>query len=651
MDDRLALAIKYYQSNLDSQAAALVAEILSEDSPPSDAITLAATLAFERQSYAEAIAHCDHLIRLGLLNGHTLLLKGRALSDLGKHADAVFCLEEAVAVEPDLAAAHYNLGWVRSRLGDGSGAIAAYRDATARQNPYPVAWNNLGLELERSGDGEGAVAAFRTAIEQFPEFSMAHNNLGAVLAATGHYRAAEMAYSDAIKVDPDNVDAHTNLGVAKLEQADIAGAVAAFNAVLSINPQHSAAIDNRLYADVYRADDDAALRVSHGAAGDRMARQKTQFDWGVGEPDKDLRVGFLSPDFRRHSVSFFALPLIKALTETSITPVLFIDVVSPDETTNAYRNSVRDCHDVVGLDDEAVSQVIRNAGVDILVDLAGRTTGNRLSALASRVAPVQVMALGYPGPTGLAEMDYWLCDSVTNPIGLEVEYDRDRPLRLSRRLHVFAPSADAPAVGPLPALNSSGITFGSFNKLAKISDETAALWAQVLTAVSDSKLVLKAKALIEPETASHLRGRFEALGVEGHRIDARGWASADRDHLATYADVDIALDTFPYNGTTTTCEALWMGVPVISLSGRGHAARVGASILSSCDMSDWVAETPQDYVSIAASRAGDWGGLSVLRQSLRNSLAEGALTDASSAAHDLERTLRRAWVERCQARG
>lgn len=649
MDQRLSLALKYYQANIGDQAAQLVSELLAEDTPPPEAFSLGASIAFERGQYLDAIEYCDHLIDTGAGDGHTLLLKGRALSDLGRQQEAVSCLKQAIGAEPEFAAAHYNLGWILGRVGDGQGAVAAYQQALALQDLYPVAWNNLGLELERLGDAEGAIKAFRTAISQFPEFSMAHNNLGATLAASGQYHAAERAYAKAIEVDPGNTDAHSNIGVARLEQGDISGAIAAFTVVLERNPQHAATIDNALYSQIYQSDDPVALRNSHDSSASHLEINAVQTGFMATDPDKPLRVGFLSPDFRRHSVSFFALPLIQGLKNTSLTPVLFSDVVSTDSITDAYKVAVGEWHDVAGQPDEVVMQVMRNARLDVVIDLAGRTTGNRLGVIANRVAPVQIMALGYPGPTGVSAVDYWLCDSVANPRSLDDDsVDRDRPLRLERRLHVFAPPSDAPTVSPLPATETNTFTFGSFNKLAKISNDTIALWTRVLQETPNSRLLVKARALVEPETASNLRARFVAHGIEGDRIETRGWAAEDRAHLSTYAEVDIALDTFPYNGTTTTCEALWMGVPVLTMSGKGHAARVGASLLSSCDLLDWVVDTPDEFVTAAVSHAQDISALTILRASLREALTSSALTDVKAAAIDLEQTLRRAWVEKCR---
>lgn len=648
MDQRLSLAIKYYQSGVDDQAQTLVDEILAEPNPPLDAINLAATLAFERRDLESAVSYCNQILAATPRDAHVLLLKGRALSDLNQQEEALVCLERAVTTDPNMAAGHYNLGWIRQRAGDAPGAVQAYRTAVAKQDPYPVAWNNLGLALEQLGDCEGAVDAFRTAVEQFPQFSPAHNNLGAALAAAGRYRTAAESYVAALESDPENVDARTNFGVALLEQGEIERAMNAFRDVLDLKPGHAPAQDNLLYAEMYRSDDAAGVVARHTSAGEAL---KAQFMAGEivknPDPNRALRVGFLSPDFRRHSVSFFALPLIEHLDVELLEPVLFSDVALPDAVTERYRNAASEWYDVAGQADDVVADIIRQSHVDVLIDLAGRTTGNRVSVLATRVAPIQITGIGYPGPIGIAAMDYWLCDAITNPSGEGDVMDHDRPLRMDRGFHIFAPLGHAPPVSPLPAASQDSITFGSFNKLAKISDETIALWASVLSAIPSSRLLLKAQALTEVETAAGVKARFVAHGVEEGRVECRGWAAEDRDHLALYQHVDIALDTFPYNGTTTTCEALWMGVPVLSLCGESHAARVGASLLTSAGLLDWIAASPEQFVAKAVARADDIAALTDLRSSLRATLADSVLCDGPDAVRSFEKAIRQAWQTLC----
>lgn len=648
MDERLSLAIKYYQSNVDDQARALVDEVLAEPNPSAEAISFAATLAFERRDLETALGYCERLLEAEPDDAHTLLLKGRALSDLGDQKAALQALELAVRADAGLAAAHYNLGWIRQRVGDMLGAIEAYRSAIALQEPYPVAWNNLGLVLEQIGDWDGAITAFQTALDQFPGFVMAHTNLGAARAASGRYQEAVLAYRDALELDPGDVNALTNLGVALLEQGHLDAAAAALDDALEVDPHHMAALDNRLYAEMYRGDDDAALRDTHAAASAHLQSAVSVASLTrTPDPERTLRVGFISPDFRRHSVSFFALPLVQNLDRNRTTAVLFSDVSQPDAITESFRAVSSEFHTIVGLSDTDVTEAMRAAQLDVVVDLAGRTTGNRLAVLASRVAPIQVMAIGYPGPTGVAAVDYWLCDAVTNPPGLGDDARSDQPLRMDRGFHVFAPPQSAPSVSPLPSDSCGYLTFGSFNKLAKISDGCVALWAEVLSAVPDSRLLLKAKALTEAETTSALKARFAAHGIAETRVECLGWAADDADHLGLYEHIDIALDTFPYNGTTTTCEALWMGAPVLTLCGNSHASRVGASLLTSCGLEEWIAQSPTIFVEKAKAHADDLQALNSCRATLRSRMTSSPLCDGAGAAHSFEMAIRRAWKDLC----
>ncbi|MFL2771859.1 MAG: tetratricopeptide repeat protein [Rhodospirillaceae bacterium] len=648
MDRRLTLAIKYYKANLYDQAWSMLEELLKVEIPSNDALSLASEIAFERRDLDAAVTYCDRLLSQNPCDAHTLLIKGRALSDLNQYDKALICLQAAAKEDGLLAAAHYNLGWVQQALGMHDQAIAAYRSAIALQDHYPVAWNNLGLMLEQAGDVEGAVDAFHKAILQSPTFSAAYNNLGAALAAVGKFRAASIEYQEALRAAPDNHNAKVNLGVAMLEQADIAEAARLFKVVRTAVPGHSAATDNALYAELYRRDDDLALRADHLAAGYKHKPSRQAKDCITdSDPNRPLKVGFLSPDFRRHSVSSFSLPLIESLKAEQVNTHLFNDTVNTDSVTEQFCTSADVWHNTASLSNEELTQYLRDQMLDCLVDLAGRTAGNRLTSLSCRVAPIQITALGYPGPSGLSAMDYWLCDSVTNPPHNNEDFSCDQPLRLERGLHVFAPSGDEPDVSQLPATESEVITFGSFNKLAKLSDSCVELWADVLKAVDGSRLLLKARALTEIDTLQSLRKRFEKCGVDPVRIEAHGWVQSDYDHLALYQHIDVALDTVPYNGTTTTCEALWMGVPVLTLAGRGHAARVGASLLTSAGLRDWIAPTREEFVAIARSKVADLESLGKLRATLRTQLENSGLTDGPATAHAFAQTLRLVWQQLC----
>jgi predicted O-linked N-acetylglucosamine transferase (SPINDLY family) len=356
----------------------------------------------------------------------------------------------------------------------------------------------------------------------------------------------------------------------------------------------------------------------------------------------------MSPDFRQHSVSFFLEPLLAAHDPAAVQVFCYADVAQPDAVTQRLMSYVHHWRDVAGCRDDDLCRVLAADRIDILVDLAGHTKGNRLAVFAQRSAPVQVTAIGYPATTGLAAMDYRLCDAVTDPPPEADAWSVETLVRLDAGLHCYRPPANAPAVGPLPAQAAGYITFGAFNKLAKISRDTVALWAEVLKAVPTSRLLVKTKPLAEAETRARLERAFADAGIAPARLELRGWEAQDRAHLDLYNHVDIALDTTPYNGTTTTCEALWMGVPVLTLAGRGHAARVGASLLSQVGLTDWIADNADAFVARARTATADTSALASLRKDLRATVAASPLCDGAVYARAVEGAYRAMWRKACQ---
>ncbi|MBX7200193.1 MAG: tetratricopeptide repeat protein, partial [Rhodospirillaceae bacterium] len=504
--------------------------------------------------------------------------------------------------------------------------------------PTAAAWNDLGNVLADLGNPEEAEAAFHAAAAD-PAFAQALNNLGAVLASQVRVAAAAAWYDEALAIAPRNPSARLNLCVAQLEQGFADGARASFDAVLAQDPGRRDAQDNRLYAPLYTEDDPAVVAAEHRAWGAAIA-PAPPLPPADPDPARRLRVGYVSPDFRRHSVAFFLAPFIGAHDRRAVEVFCYADVVKADMVTDALRSEAEHWRAVHGWSDEKLAAHIKADRIDILVDLAGHTQGNRLSVFARRTAPIQVTGIGYPATTGLAAMDYRLCDAVTDPPGADA-FCTEHLMRLAPGLHCYAP-LPAPEPGPLPALTAGHVTFGSFNKLAKISDATVTLWSRVLSAAPGSRLLVKAKALTEPVTRERLAARFAVLGIARDRLDLQGWLPGDGDHMGLYNRVDIALDTVPYNGTTTTCEALWMGVPVLTLAGRSHAARVSASLLIAAGLPEWIANTPEEFA--AKARAADIAALAKLRASLREKVRMSPLCDAAAHARGLEAAYRAMWT-------
>jgi predicted O-linked N-acetylglucosamine transferase (SPINDLY family) len=360
------------------------------------------------------------------------------------------------------------------------------------------------------------------------------------------------------------------------------------------------------------------------------------------DPHRRLRIGYLSPDFRTHSVAYFVAPIFQAFDRERFETIGYADVAKPDHITEHLRGLASAWRDVSALDDAELARLIRADGIDILVELAGFTKDSRLLACTARPAPIQISYLGYPNTTGLPQIDYRVTDHVADPDDAD-DFYAETLIRLPRCFLAFAAPDHAPPVEPPPALRNGYVTFGSFNNLAKVNGEVVALWAEVLRAVPGSRLLLKASGSGDPAARRHLLSAFAAAGVEPDRIAFAAYAPSARAHLEAYREVDVALDTFPYNGTTTTCEALWMGVPVVTLAGERHAARVGASLLSAAGFPAGIAERSADYVTTARLLAEQQQLLSALRANLRADMARSPLCDATAHARSLEEAYRAVW--------
>jgi len=350
-----------------------------------------------------------------------------------------------------------------------------------------------------------------------------------------------------------------------------------------------------------------------------------------------------------HSVGYFAQALFAHHDRDAIEVFAYEDVRRPDAMTKWFRERSAGWRSLRGLSDADAAARIYDDGIDILVDLAGHTAGNRLLAFAPRPAPVQVTYLGYPNTTGLPAMDYRLCDATTDPAGDDGYVEE--LVRLPHGFLCYAPPPAAPAVAPAPVLSGAPPTFGSFNDLAKMNDEVVALWARLLHAVDGARLYLKTKALFDADARADLRRRFAAHGVDGERLELSGWVADLPSHLAEYARVDVALDTFPYCGTTTTCEALWMGVPVVTLAGARHAGRVGVSINERLALAEMVAPTAGEYVDTACALIADHERLRALRGGLRSRMRGSPLCDGAAFTRSLEAAYRDMWRSACRRYG
>ncbi len=349
-----------------------------------------------------------------------------------------------------------------------------------------------------------------------------------------------------------------------------------------------------------------------------------------------IRVGYLSPDFRQHPVSYFIEPVLRYHNRDRFEIFCYHSDEREDRVTTRLRGCVKNWRPVGGASDTELENVLRKDDLDILVELSGHTDGHRLAVLARRVAPIQVTYLGYPNTTGLATIDYRLTDRRADPPGESDELHSEKLVRLPKTFLCYSPPETGGDSGVMPFRRNSYITFCSFNNFRKISPTCISLWGRVLSRVPNSKLLIKTFGLQEPGLRATLLEQLRHAGVGSDRVTFAAPTRSHRDHMEAYGEADIALDTFPYNGTTTTLDALWMGVPVITLAGDRHASRVGLSILSTVELTEFAARTPDEYVAAAIALAGNPDKLEQLRGSLRERLASSPLTDGGAFTADLE---------------
>jgi protein O-GlcNAc transferase len=574
---------------------------------------------------------------------------GATLSEFGRPAEAADAYREAIRLRPDYAEAHYNLGTVLDALGRPDEAAAAYRAAIAANPRLTEAHSNLGNVLRGQGRLDEATACFRRAIALAPERPGLHYNLGNALNDRGTLEEAATAYRAAIALKPDHADAHANLAIVLMNQGRIDEADAEFRRALSIARDNADTRSNWLFCLNYRADADAervfAAHRDWEAHLDRSAPVIVHSNDRT--PTRQLKIGYVSPDFRMHSVAYFLEPLLAAHDRRAVDVTCYAEVARPDHVTARLQRLADHWVSTVGMSDAALAARVQDDGIDILIDCAGHTAHNRLKVFARKPAPVQATWLGYPNTAGLSAIDYRLVDAVTDPPGAADMLASERLVRLPGGFLCYGGASDAPEPAPPPCLTAGAVTFGSFNNPAKLSPTTLDAWAALLKRLPNARLLLKGKPFADEATRALYRERLAALGVAAERVELTGWTAASAHHLAFYERVDVALDPFPYNGTTTTCEALWMGVPVVSLRGDRHCGRVGASLLSQIGAHGWIAETVDDYVARAAALAADPEQLCALRRDLRARVAASPLCDRVAFTRSLETAYRQMWQAWC----
>lgn len=574
---------------------------------------------------------------------HARALRGIARFKAGLTHQAEEDLRAALTLDPGSARLATQLGEVLARLDRAGEAMEHYRRAIALDPRDAAAHINLGAMLYSAGRAAEAAPILERAVVLAPEQAAPLITLSGVEERVGQISRAEGYARRAVALAPRSADAHNNLGMMLMLQGDLPGALhesrqavalapgrADYQSTLLMRQSYDPAIAPEALAAQHRSFD--ALFGAPGAGRPRRPR----------DPARRLRVAYLSPDLRAHSVAFFFEPLLRAHDRGAVEVTCYADSAVADQTTDRLRGHAEHWRMVKELSDQALAETISADGIDVLVDLAGHTHGNRMSLLARRAAPVQFTYLGYPATTGLAAMDYRVTDGVADPAGAEVLHS-ERLVRIEGGFLCYAPpfpAGEGPGVVAPPSSAGQPVTFGSFNALVKVNEPLLDLWAALLREVPEARLLLKARGLGEERARERILARLAAGGVSPDRVTLAPAVPQLAAHLDCYAGMDVALDTFPYNGTTTTCEALWMGVPVVTFAGSAHAGRVGASILSRVGLDELVGSTPARAMEIAARLARDRQRLVVLRQTMRDRMRASPLMDAARLARQLEQAYR-----------
>jgi protein O-GlcNAc transferase len=550
---------------------------------------------------------------------------------------------------PDNFDALHNLGLVELQLERFQDAAALFRRALRQRPNSAMACNSRGLALQALGQNDAALTWYEKALAIEPRYANAYYNLGNLLKNLERPEDAVASYEKALALKPDLDRASIGLIGALLSLWRLDDAIAQLRKALAIQPDLPVARSDLVYLSNFRPQETPeTLFAAHRAWGELHAPAIASLDLRfarAADPDRRLRVGYVSPDFRNHAEYDFVAPVLEAHDRRQIEIVCYSDVARPDRFTKHLTAKVERWVSIHGMEDAAVAERIRGDGIDILVDLAGHTAGNRLKVFAAKPAPVQVAWVGYPETRGLAAIDYRISDAVLDPEGSE-RFSTEKLIRLPH-FCCWRSRFDAAPVQAAPVTRTGRVTFGSVNQLHKMTPEVIELWARVLRSEPGSRLFLVASALANPSVRERVTACFADAGIGRDRLALTPTVPTP-DHLALYHQVDIALDPFPFNGHTTSCEALWMGVPVITLLGDRRAARTGASILTIIGLPELVAETAEAYVAIAVSLAHDPDRLAALRAGMRERLRTSPLGDVEAMTRAVETAYRGAWRRWCE---
>jgi predicted O-linked N-acetylglucosamine transferase (SPINDLY family) len=594
--------------------------------------------ALYRQILTQNPTHADALHRLGVIAFQT-----------GQDAAAIDLIRKAIAVQPNDAAYHLNLANALRRSGDFETAIASYSKAIQLRPDLFEAPHNLAKLLREQGKLDDAIAVLTRVLQINPHLPEIHNALGLVYRLQSKLSDAAAEYTKALELRPDVPRVLNNLANVLKEQGKLDEALACYDRALALKPDDVSIHSNKIYMlHDHPAYDAPAILEHHRQWNLRHAknlRQDTAGHPNDPSPNRRLRVGYVSPDFRNHPVGRFLLPLFDHHDHEKFEIFCYSNSPLSDDVTTRLRSRADHWQPIVGLSHDQFANQIRHDRIDILVDLTMHMAHNRLLTFARKPAPVQVTYLAYCSTTGLDTIDYRLTDPHLDPPGPNDANYSEQSIRLPKTYWCYEP-LPAPEPTDPPSLARGFITFASLNNFCKVTTPTLTAWRKLMQSIPHSRLILHSK---EGDHQQHIKNFFAESGIESSRITFAGFKPVN-EYLQSYNEIDIALDPFPCAGGTTTCDALWMGVPVVTLAGQTAVGRSGVSILSNLNLPDLIATTPDQYIQIARGLATDPTKLKALRSDLRSRMKISPLMNAPQFAKDIEQAYRRMWQHWCETR-
>jgi protein O-GlcNAc transferase len=589
IDNLIELAIEHYHKGDLQNSERLFKEILVMHPDDIDALNYLGVISFQSENYDKAIEYIQKALKIAPndpLNFFALNVIGNSFLKRGETDNAIINYQKALEINPDSAEVYFSLGNIFREKQDFNNAIACYQKVIEIDPTNSLVYNNLAVALKEIGKINEAEHCLRQAIEKAPSCQVYYSNLLFLRNFNSQYDAQSIFYE--------------HLQFAKRFK----------------QPQSS-------------------VIVRH--ANRRIINRR-------------LKIGYVSPDFKFHSVAFFIEPVLSMHDREHFEIFCYSDFPFPDQVTRRIQRNTDQWRNIVGISDEELYDLIRRDEIDILVDLAGHAGSIRMLFFARKPAPIQVSWIGYPATTGLSTIDYKLVDKYTDPPGMTEQFYTEKLMRLPESFLCYLPPSDSPEIiDSPPSLRTGHVTFGSFNAFAKLSPEVLTVWIKILKAVPNANLIMKGKSFSDRTVREEIIDFFNHKEIDNKRIELIHWLPSTREHLEQYNKIDIALDSFPYNGTTTTCEAMWMGVPVITLAGTTHASRVGVSLLSNVGLPEVIAKTYDEYRDIAVNLAADTERLQLLHKKIRLNMMNSPLTDAKQFTLNLEKCYQTMWETWCKS--